>query len=227
MRKPFNLKSVSRRTATVFLACAMIGLGVWQIGQAGYIHLKAKVAQVLVQDAWAETLTGQSQVRPWPWADTWPVARLQIPELDVDLMVLAGANGPALAFGPAHLVGTAAPGTAGHSILAGHRDTHFAFLQKVEDGTQIRVQSPDGAWRDYSVTDRQVIDSRYARLASGNGEAALTLVTCYPFDTVVPGGPLRYLVSAFEQQESAWMPPDLKSRLDSKGSTSTQPLGEL
>lgn len=191
------------------LGAAMIGLGAWQLGEAGYIHLKAKVAQVLVQKAWADTLAGEKQVRPWPWADTWPVARLQIPDLSVDLMVLAGASGRTLAFGPGHLEGTAAPGALGHSIVSGHRDTHFAFLEKIEYGTKIRIQTQDGRWRDYVATERQVIDSRYARLAAGNGEAALTLVTCYPFDSFVPGGPLRYLVSAFEQQESALLPPEI------------------
>lgn len=197
-----------RRKGAAFLGAALLGLGIWQVGEAGYIHLKAELAQVLIQDAWADTLNGETEVRPWPWADTWPVARLQIPDLQVDLMVLADASGRSLAFGPGHLEATAAPGTSGHSILSGHRDTHFAFLQKVEYGTKIRIQSPDGLWRTYTTTDRQIIDSRYARLASGNGEAALTLVTCYPFDSVVPGGPLRYIVSAFEQQESAWLPPE-------------------
>ncbi len=203
-----------RRKGAAFLGAALLGLGIWQVGEAGYIHLKAELAQVLVQEAWAETLNGETQVRPWPWADTWPVARLQIPELKVDLMVLANSSGRSLAFGPGHLEGTAAPGTSGHSILSGHRDTHFDFLQRVEYGTEIRVQSPDGLWRTYTTTDRQIIDSRYARLASGNGEAALTLVTCYPFDSVVPGGPLRYIVSAFEQQESAWLPPESPVRTE-------------
>ncbi len=205
-----KVSGLLRRKGAAILGAAIIGLGIWQVGEAGYIHLKAELAQVLVQEAWSDTLKGEKQVRPWPWADTWPVARMQIPDLDVDLMVLAGASGRTLAFGPAHLEGTASPGTSGHSILSGHRDTHFAFLKKVEYGMEIRIQSPDGIWRSYTATDRQVIDARYARLASGNGEAALTLVTCYPFDTIVPGGPLRYLVSAYERQESAWLPPEIK-----------------
>ena len=28
----------------------------------------------------------------------------------------------------------------------------------------------------------------------------LTLVTCYPFDAVVPGGPLRYVVTALAEK---------------------------
>ena len=223
----FSVKGRLRRKGAAVLATGLVALGAWQIGGAGYIHLKAQLAQVLVQDAWAETLEGGTPVRPWPWADTWPVARLQIADLDVDLMVLAGATGRSLAFGPAHLDGTAAPGTAGHSILSGHRDTHFSFLREVENGSEIRVQSPDGTWRSYVVTDKQIIDARYARLASGDGEAALTLVTCYPFENVVPGGPLRYLVSAYEHQDSAWLPPEEDSGLNSKSSAGIQPQRDL
>ncbi len=208
MPEPREAQGFARRKALLILGAVLISLGVWQLGAAGYIHLKAQLAQVLVQDAWTKTLEGAQKVRPWPWADTWPVARLQIPDLSVDLIVLAGASGRTLAFGPGHLEGTVAPGLQGHSIVSGHRDTHFAFLQRVSQGSEIRIQSPDGSWRSYIVTDRQVIDSRHARLASGVGEAALTLVTCYPFDTIDPGGPLRYLVSAYEQQETLWPPPE-------------------
>ena len=61
---------------------------------------------------------------------------------------------------------------------------------------QITVQRRDGQWQDYLVTGSDVIDYRQARLSPALGRTALTLVTCYPFDAVTPGGPLRYLVSA-------------------------------
>lgn len=227
MLKSLRNAGSSRRKGAAILAAGLIALGLWQVGQAGYIHLKAGLAQVLIQNAWAETLEGGTRVRPWPWADTWPVARLQFPDLDIDLMVLAGANGRNLAFGPAHMEGTASPGSLGHSILGGHRDTHFSFLREVEDGSEIRVQTPDGSWRRYRVTDRQVIDARYARLAAGTGEAALTLVTCYPFESVLPGGPLRYLVSAYEPQESDWPPPAEATVENSNSSVSAQLRGDF
>jgi sortase A len=110
--------------------------------------------------------------------------------------VLAGASGRTLAFGPGHLDGTAAPGRAGHTVLSGHRDTHFRFLEDLAPGSELRVQRPDGGWQSYRVVETRVIDTRRARLAPGDGRPALTLVTCYPFDAVVPGGPLRYLVFA-------------------------------
>lgn len=202
----------------------LLGLGGWQLGAAGYVHVKAWLAQVLLSQAWAETLadnerraagtvdraavdqgTAGALRRPWPWADTGPVARLRVPALGVDEIVLAGASGRTLAFGPGHLAQTAAPGAAGHSVISGHRDTHFAFLANLAPAMKLEVQRPDGQWRRYQVRDSAVIDSRSARLAMDVERPALTLVTCWPFDAVAPGGPLRYAVTATEVAE--YLPP--------------------
>jgi sortase A len=185
-----------RRRGLLFGAGLLAALGLWQLGGAGYIHAKAAVAQVLLERSWNDSLAGAAQPRPWPWADTYPVARLKVPELGIEEIVLAGANGRNLAFGPTHLAGTAAPGEAGHSILTGHRDTHFTFLRELAPGQEIQVQRPDGGWQGYRVVETAVIDARHARLSAGDGRPSLTLVTCYPFEAVEPGGPLRYLVYA-------------------------------
>ena len=187
----------------------LLGFGGWQLGAAGYIHAKAWLSQVLLSQAWADTLAdngaGSEPQKPWPWADTGPVARLRVPELGVDQIVLAGASGRTLAFGPGHLDQTAAPGEAGHSVLSGHRDTHFAFLQDLAPAMKLEVQRADGAWRGYRVRDSAVIDSRNARLSLEVEQPTLTLVTCWPFDTADPGGPLRYAVFAAKDEE--YVPP--------------------
>ncbi len=184
----------------------LLGLGGWQLGAAGYIHAKAWLAQVLLSQAWAETLagaaadgrTGGALEKPWPWADTGPVARLRVPDLGVDEIVLAGASGRTLAFGPGHLDQTAMPGEVGHSVLSGHRDTHFAFLRDLAPAMKLEVQRTDGGWRSYQVRGSEVIDSRTAELSLAADRPALTLVTCWPFDAVEAGGPLRYAVYAEE-----------------------------
>jgi sortase A len=176
------------------LAALSLALGLWQLGGAAAIHGKAWLAQHLLDRAWAATLAGGQAVKPWPWADTWPVARLRVPAEGVDLTVLAGASGRTLAFGPAVIEGTQG---LGHRILSGHRDTHFAFLQGLGDGSRIELQDASGAWRAYRVSSRQVIDVRRPVLARAAGSAELlTLVTCWPFDAWEPGGPLRYAVTA-------------------------------
>jgi sortase A len=81
-------------------------------------------------------------------------------------------------------------------VISGHRDTHFRFLQNLTPGTRLRIQKTDGRWRTYRVVSHAVIDASQARLALGTGRPLVTLVTCYPFDAITPGGPWRYLVFA-------------------------------
>ena len=167
-------------------------------GGAGYIHAKAWLAGALLDRAWEQRLNGAlpTDARPWPWADTAPLARLQVPRLDIDRIVLAGASGRTLAFGAAHLDGTAEPGARGNSVITGHRDTHFAFLQHLGAGDVLRLQAADGGWQTYRITGSEVFDARTARLDAAADRNVMTLVTCYPFDAVVPNGPLRYAVFA-------------------------------
>ena len=194
MASALPLKRTLVNRALLGAALLSLALGLWQLGGAAAIHGKAWLAQRLLDRAWAATLAGEREVRPWPWADTWPVARLQAPDLGIDLYVLAGASGRTLAFGPAVVPGTE---TLNHQILSGHRDTHFAFLRDLAEDSRLRLQSAEGRWRDFTVRAQEVIDVRrpvFARRAESR--ALVSLVTCYPFDAVTPGGPLRYVVTA-------------------------------
>jgi sortase A len=137
--------------------------------------------------------------RPWPWADTWPIARLTLPTSEKPFTVLAGASGRNLAFAPALMDGSALPGTAGVSVIAGHRDTHFRELGKLAIGDRFDIELPDGASLDYKVADIDVIDADRAMLRLDSDESVVMLVTCYPFDAVVAGGSLRYVVTAYRQ----------------------------
>ena len=175
---------------------ALLALGFWQLGQGAYIPAKAWLAQELMQRAWLRVGAGEDRAAPWPWADTWPVARLSAKSHDVDLIVLAGGSGRTLAFGPGHLSASALPGEIGNMVIAGHRDTHFAFLRDVEPGTRVSVESFAGVTTEYEVIGRNVVDSRKGSLLLDTDDAVLTLVTCYPFDAVDPGGPLRFVVTA-------------------------------
>ena len=175
---------------------ALLALGFWNLGQGAYIPAKAWFAQELMQRAWLRVTAGEDRAAPWPWADTWPIARLTVKTRDVDLIVLAGGSGRTLAFGPGHLGASAMPGHVGNSVIAGHRDTHFAFLRDVEPGELIGVESFDGVRHLYKVTAVNVVDSRKGSLLLDTDLSMLTLVTCYPFDAVEAGGPMRYVVTA-------------------------------
>ena len=176
-------------------------IGTWQLGHGAYIYAKALVAQHLLRSAWAQTLAGPGRIRPWSWADTWPVARLRVRKYGQDLIVLAGASGRTLAFGPGHVDGTPLPGQPGNSLISGHRDTHFRFLEQLQTGDLLDVQTADGRTHHFRVLGKRIVDSRNATVPTSADEAFLTLITCYPFDAVEPGGPLRMLVTAVEVEQ--------------------------
>ena len=183
------------------LAIALLALGGWQFGRGAWIQAKAWLAQVLIAQAWQRSLAGEPRARPWPWADTWPVARLSVPSLGIERYVLEGADGAAMAFGPGHLRGTALPGERGNSVIGGHRDTHLAFLLALRAGDEISVQTRNGSRARYAVRDTQVVDRRDLWVARQEGPAHLTLVTCFPFDALRAGGAQRYVVRAYAIDE--------------------------
>ena len=188
------MRSVTR--ARYGAVAALLALGFWQLGQGAYIPAKAWLAQELMQLAWLRMTAGDDRAAPWPWADSWPVARLRAPAHDVELIVLSGGSGRTLAFAPGHLAASAPPGAAGNSIIAGHRDTHFAFLRDVAIGERVNLETPDGRKHAYEVIGTNVVDSRRGSLVLDTDGAFLSLVTCYPFDALDAGGPLRYVVTA-------------------------------
>jgi sortase A len=192
-----------RRDAIRVLLLALVLVGVWQLGQGVWIYAKARLAQHLLQRAWARTLGGEADVKPWPWADTWPVARLRVPAHGADLIVLDGASGRTLAFAPGLAAGSARPGGPGTAIVGGHRDTHFGFLRRVRAGDEVIVDTPGQPPARFVVRETAIVDSRTALIQRDAGTAALALVTCYPFDAVQPGGPLRYVVVAEADDSTA------------------------
>ncbi|MDP4547676.1 MAG: class GN sortase [Marinobacter sp.] len=158
-----------------------------------WIPFKAAVAQELLERAWSDSQAQKTEQRPWPWADTWPVAKLELPELGVSMIVLEGGHGESLAFGPGRVFG----GERGPLVLAGHRDTHFRHLQNIQPGFQLRVQNQNRQWRQYEVTDVSIVDSRTETIDTHQLAAdSVLLITCYPFETLDARGPLRYVVQA-------------------------------
>jgi sortase A len=181
----------ARRLAAAFGAIlAALGLG-----HAGWVEAKAALAQVLLTRAWEHTRTTGETARPWPWADTVPVARLRVPRLDIAQIVLSSAGGRSLAFGPSLSGAGALPGEAGTVVVSAHRDTHFRFLRELTIGDRVWLET-SSAHHAYEISAIRVVDSRREGIAVDGDEALLNLVTCYPFDAINPRGPLRYVVTA-------------------------------
>jgi sortase A len=100
-----------------------------------------------------------------------------------------------LAFGPGHVSASARVGGSGHCVLAGHRDTCFSFLADLKKNDILIVEGLEGHVKYYSVQSFLVkkADELYFDREADN---RLTLITCYPFSAVLPGGDMRYLVFA-------------------------------
>ncbi len=179
-----------------WLIIVLLIAGLGHLASGGWIHAKAWLAEHLIADAWANTSRPGERVVPWPWADTWPVARLEIPRLGLSRYILSGGHGRALAFGPGWFEGTAHPGGQGKSVISGHRDTHFRFLEYLEIGDALLIHTADGDKVQYTVKYRQVHHEQAGWLISPDEPRQLVLITCYPFDALVPGGPWRYVITA-------------------------------
>jgi len=176
-------------------------LGVYQFSGGFYIFAKAELAQYLIADAWHKSLQSDEQYKPWPWADTHPVAELIIK--DKSWYVLAGASGRNLAFAPTHVSSTPEPGEKGNSVIVGHRDTQFNSLERLQKGDLIEVKTKHRRQQFKVTMLRIALDSQleYVQNNIGNdtfddGQSILTLVTCYPFDSMLPNPTHRYVVRA-------------------------------
>jgi sortase A len=182
---------MTRFVASLFLALA----GLVLFGQGAYIHAKALLAQVLLERAFSETIVSGSEVKPWSWADTWPVARIEVKRLHASAIVLAGSSGQALAFGPGHVELTPDAGERGVAVYSAHRDTHFGFLKDIAIGDEIDITRSDGRIFRYRADHASVVRFDASGIDPLTDGYELVLSTCWPFDAVTPG-PTRYVLHA-------------------------------
>lgn len=173
----------------------LAGCGLFMLGQGAIIPAKAWLAQILLDRAFETSLASHHAVRPWPWADTMPIARIRVPRLGVEEIVLSGGSGQAMAFGPTLLPGGDRLGERGTAVLAAHRDTHFTFLKDLRPGDLMEVTRIDGRTLRYRAGPGRVI--RYDAFAIDRHARApaIALVTCWPIGGE-GHGPWRYVVGA-------------------------------
>ena len=150
------------------------------------------------------------------WTSRWTTRWTTRHSITIVLIAIAGwhlgsaalIQAKTLAFGPGHRFGTALPGRAGNSVIAGHRDTHFAFLRDLRIGEFLDVEAAGGIRRRYRIVRAEVMHKSNVDVLAPEGPTRLTLITCFPFDAIVPGGPLRYVVVAEAVTESLIRPFD-------------------
>ncbi len=170
------------------------------LANAAYIPAKGLLADALMERAWSKSQKRGAAVLPWPWMDAQPLARLSVPRLGKSEILLDVGTGQALGFAPSHLQQTPRPGQPGLSVIAAHKNTHFAFLEQLKTDDVIQVENIDGNATDFKVTRFEIVnkDNSGIDLTAPKTTAQIALVTCYPFSTLSYGGPLRYIVYAEE-----------------------------
>lgn len=190
----------SRLRVKILLATLLIAAGTWFVAHGLFIRAKAVLAQVLLEQAWEQTIETGKPTKAWAWADTWPIAKIEFPSLGESAIVLEEAGGEALAFGPAHVAASPQPGDNGTSVIGGHRDTHFAYIKDLKPGDEIVVTNAKGKTEHFHMTGSAIVHAGASGIETAGKSPRLALVTCYPFNGL-QRGPLRYVVFAEATQQ--------------------------
>lgn len=170
----------------------VIGLGF--IIKPSFYYSKGLLAQSLLDDAWNESRKSGRPIKAWSWADTYPIGKIIIPSLDFSSIILKGEIVEALAFGPAHIEGTSKLGEQGNIGIAGHRDSFFRKLEKIQNGDFISIEDLEGS-HIYNVTQISIVEKNDTQWLHSTHFDCLTLVTCYPF-SISGNAPQRFIVRA-------------------------------
>jgi sortase A len=178
---------------------------------ASWLPAKAWLSQVLISYSWQKSQTQNSMrkneylttrasnniaIKPWPWADTFPIAELSIERLEENIVILNGGDPTTLAFS----AGAIAPFNQANSItpfvVAGHNDSHFAFLENILMKDIISMRDQHGKSQLYQVEAIDIIDASTGKLPILANDSSLILITCYPFNNLSNNRDERYIITA-------------------------------
>jgi sortase A len=174
---------------SVAFAGGRYAVGTWQRQDARRTWEEAH-AKAIVESA-RRSVDGTD--RGVPIAPGVPIARLVIPRLQLDEIVLEGVDDNTLNAGPGHLPGSAVPGEKGNAVVSAHRDRHFARLGELRVGDTLSTEAGTRT-EQWVVTSRRVIDADAPALHK-TADATLTLTTCWPI-RYVGTAPERLILTA-------------------------------
>jgi sortase A len=192
----FQKEKQRMKNCIVILFIILFITGIILFSRGMYMGIKAYVAQFLLETSWNKAGRDGNSLKPWPWADFEPAARLIFPKYGKSVIVLSSSSGEALAFGPGCHAAGVPPGERGNCIIAGHRETHFHIIKDLKQGDTVELCLKDNTIKTYRITGIFIVDRSDTSVLINTTDELLTLVTCYPFDAVLPG-PERYVVIAW------------------------------
>jgi sortase A len=110
------------------------------------------------------------------------VARLRIPRIGLDAVVVRGTRPDDLERAPGLLDTTALPGERGTVAIAGHRTTYgapFRHLDRLRRGDRLTVAMPYATLR-YAVEGARIVDPADVSVLRTVGHPRLVLTACHP-----------------------------------------------
>ncbi len=129
----------------------------------------------------ATTSTTTAPPPPTP-AEGEALARLRIPAIGVDKIVVSGVQVSDLKRGPGHYPDTPLPGQPGNAAIAGHRTTYGAPFNRIDElaaGDEILIDTVQGAFR-YEVRETLIVAPDQVEVLDDFGDDRLTLTACHP-----------------------------------------------
>jgi sortase A len=173
--------NVRRLASTLTIAVGSVML----VGSAASVA-RGAIARDAARARWAELEAQRAAIgaraattaASWAMAPGSPVARLVIPRLGLDEVVVEGVGDAALRAGPGHMTGTALPGEAGNAVISAHRDRHFRALGDLAVGDTILTEGAAGNVR--WVVSRLRVVTADAPALHASATPLLTLTTCWP-----------------------------------------------
>ncbi|MCV6636376.1 sortase [Candidatus Albibeggiatoa sp. nov. NOAA] len=201
MRTPKKSTSRVKIIGGSLILGLFLGIGSWQLVEN--TEISDWMTQNLMHTAWLRTQASGEKIKPWPWAELWPIARLTVPHLNTEHIVLEQERKQVVpAMGLSYLKSSVLPGEVGNTVLGAHPSLYFSFLSALKPNDILVLESPrTGKWH-YRVHDTKVVNKSDTGLLEPGLKRRLILVSCYRCNEQEKPEPqqnsLRYVVIAEE-----------------------------
>ena len=166
----------------------------------GFAPAREWAAEQLIDVAWTRTQREGRAVQPWPGIESYPVAKIEIPALGKNFVVMSGVSAPVLKHGAGWNEGTSAPGLPGISLISGYRNGAFSFIGDLATGMDLRVEGAGGMIKNYRVEGVSVIQGTEMKVPMGDDESVLLFSTSYPVANGAKADRIQLVIIAREMK---------------------------
>ncbi len=159
-----------------------LGIVVWQYNQNSG-DIRGWIAHTLLHTAWIRTQASGKYIKPWPDANIYPIARLSIPRLNIEQIILSSAGEGMSVFALGHSKSSVSPGELGNSVLnISHQNIFIGFLNKLKEGDTLLLESlRHGRWHYQVSKIEKTVKKTETFWVEPSLNRRLTLISCYPY----------------------------------------------